>query len=251
MRKFFSADIPCEAGCRYCFAKWPDYNCQMNLRLEREYVGSNRIILYPCCDGDFFEQVELIESIKWYAEVYDKIYVSLSGKIKPADEQLVQLLGLNDWLIKKNKGFVKFAVSLSNRTMLDEIEPGTMTYEERIALAGYISSLGLHLSLTIKPVLPFITEEEYGSILKDFRPYLNRVLVGGLYINKESDFYKKYLNNYPNAKRRVEWLSNHPVWDYVENEEQMRKIKMSAQELGMQVFDSDFSLIKSIVRGTD
>ena len=164
----------------------------------------------------------------------------------------MQLLGLHEWLVKEDKGFVKFAISLSTRTMLDEIEPATMSYEERIKLAGYINSLGLPLSLTIKPVLPFITAEEYDSILKDFSSYLNRVLIGGLYVNKTSSFYADYLyNDSVCTKRKVAWLIAHPDWDYVEDAELMKKIQISAQRLGMQVFDSDSSVVKSLIEGAN
>lgn len=252
MRKFLSANIPCEAGCKYCFAKWAGYNRQPALGFESENVDSDRVILYPCCDGDFFDQVELVENVKHYTESHRKVYVSLSSKIRPTDEKIMQLLGLHEWLVRADKGFVKFAISLSNRTLLDEIEPATMSYEERIKLASYINSLGLPLSLTIKPVLPFITEEEYDSILNDFSPYLNRVLLGGLYVNKTSSFYADYLHNdYICAKRKVAWLLDHPDWDYVEDAELMKKIKISAQKLGMQAFDSDSSVVKSLIEGVN
>lgn len=252
MRKFLSANIPCKAGCKYCFAKWAGYNRQATLGFERENADSDRVILYPCCDGDFFDQVELVENVKHYTESHKKVYVSLSSKIRPTDEKIMQLLGLHEWLVKEDKGFVKFAISLSTRTMLDEIEPATMSYEERIKLASYINSLGLPLSLTIKPVLPFITAEEYDSILKDFSSYLNRVLIGGLYVNKTSSFYADYLyNDYVCTKRKVAWLIAHPDWDYVEDAELMKKIKISAQRLGMQVFDSDSSVVKSLIEGAN
>lgn len=252
MRKFLSANIPCEAGCKYCFAKWAGYNRQLTLGFEHENADSDRVILYPCCDGDFFDQVELVENVKHYTESHKKVYVSLSSKIRPTDEKIMQLLGLHEWLVKADKGFVKFAISLSTRTMLDEIEPATMSYEERIKLANYINSLGLPLSLTIKPVLPFITAEEYDSILKDFSPYLNRVLIGGLYVNKTSSFYADYLQkDYVCTKRKVAWLLDHPDWDYMEDTELMEKIKTSAQRLGMQVFDSDSSVVKSLIEGVN
>lgn len=250
MRRFLSANIPCKAGCKYCFAKWAGYNRQLDLEFEREDEDSDQIILYPCCDGDFFDQAELVEKVKHYTESHKKVYVSLSSKISPTDEEIMQLLGLHEWLVKSDKGFVKFAISLSNRTMLDEIEPATMSYEERIMLASYIHSLGLPLSLTIKPVLPFIAEEEYDSILKDFSPFLNCVLIGGLYVNKKSRFYIDYFHNDCTCtKRKVAWLLDHPDWDYVEDAELMNKIKISAQKLGMQVFDSDSSVVKSLIEG--
>lgn len=248
MRRFLSADIPCKAGCRYCFAKWNDiYHGQSLSGMDKENVDSEQIILYPCCDGDFFDQHELTDTVRRFSKSHKKVYVSLSGKVKPDDRQIKQLLLLNKRLKEENRGFVKFAVSLSCRSMIDEIEPGTMSYEERTELAGYIHDSGLPLSLTIKPVLPFVSAEEYVSILEDFRPYLQYVLTGGLYIDRTSDFYIHYLQkNYACTKRKVTWLPDHPDWDYVEDRELMEKINFSARKLGMRVFDSDIEVIKAL-----
>lgn len=249
MRKFLSASAPCKAGCKYCFAKRDDYLRQPVLRIEQENISTDEIILYPCCDGDFFDQTSLIESVKKFSDHYKKIYVSLSSKIYPSAEQMKQLLDLNAWLSNQEKGFVKFAISLSNRTMISEIEPGTMSYETRVSLAKNIKSTGLPLSLTIKPVLPFISEHEYFSILEDFHPYLNHVLIGGLYIDQTSSFYRDYIQGrYMCTKRNVMWLSDRPDWDYVEDGEQMKKIEQFAKTLGMKVFTSDSLVVQSLIK---
>lgn len=249
MRKFLSASAPCKAGCKYCFAKRDDYLRQPVLRIEQENISTDEIILYPCCDGDFFDQTSLIESVKKFSDHYKKIYVSLSSKIYPSAEQMKQLLDLNAWLSNQEKGFVKFAISLSNRTMISEIEPGTMSYETRVSLAKNIKSTGLPLSLTIKPVLPFISEHEYFSILEDFHPYLNHVLIGGLYIDQTSSFYRDYIQGrYMCTKRNVMWLSNRPDWDYVEDGEQMKQIEQFAKTLGMKVFTSDSLVVQSLIK---
>ena len=134
--------------------------------------------------------------------------------------------------------------------MIDEIEPATMSYKERIKLAKFFSSINFPLSLTIKPVLPFIPYYEYASILEDFSPYLNHVLIGGLYLNKDSSFYQDYLrNNFACTKRRVTWLPDHPNWDYIEDPELMEKIKAYAKEFNMKVFTSDSSVVKSMIEG--
>lgn len=250
MRRFLSASIPCQAGCKYCFAKWANYEQQPVWGFIQEKLDSDQVVLYPCCDGDFFNQIDLIENIKRFSESYSKVYISISGKVWPTEDQITQLIELNDWLARSNKGFVKFAISLSNRSMLDEIEPETMPYEDRIKLAKYISSINIPLSLTIKPVLPFISKDEYSSILEDFSPYLNHVLIGGLYVNKDSIFYRDYLqNDFVCIKRRVTWLSNQPDWDYIEDPELMTKIKAFAEGLNMKVFTSDSSLVKSLIEG--
>jgi len=252
VRRFLSTPIPCKASCKYCFAKWPDYSPQPHLGYDQEIMGENRIVLYPCCDGDYFNLLGFIEDVKHLSLAYDKIYVSLSRKTAPCDDQISQLLSLNEWLVAEEKGFVKFAIALSNRSMLEEIEPSTMSYQQRLELARVLSSLKLPLSLTLKPILPFIPFSDYSSILEDFRPYLTHVLIGGLYVNKDTAFYEKYiLKHYTSTKRQVVWLPNNPEWDYIEDPLLMEQNTDYADNLNMKVFTSDYPLIRSLSVGVN
>ena len=247
MRRFFSGETPCPAKCMYCFSKW-DKLYKRSPSFEQEILDSQEIILYPCCDSDFFSQHALVDNIKKYAMYQKKIYVSVSSKLKPSDKALKQLLGLHNWLISERKGFVKFAVSISNRTLLDEIEPGTMTYNERLNLASFLYSKKMPLSLTIKPVLPFVPPQEYYSIITDFNPYTLKMLIGGLYVDKSSSFYSNYLRDrYLPTKRSVMWLEDHPQWDYIEDANLMQSIKIFAKHTDVDIFDSDVALIKSFI----
>ena len=243
MRKFASVSTPCKAGCRYCFAKWSNLYKRPEPLLNRDIMDSEEIILYPSCDGEFFDQDEIIKKIKHYSKSRKKVYVSLSCKVEPTDGQLLQLEKLDKWLRDENKGFVKFAISLSCRTRLSEIEPGTMTYEERLNLARRAYNLGIATSLTIKPILPFISADEYISIIYDFKKYLSHVLVGGLYVDRKSRFYNEYLSKYPCVKREVNWIEGRPEWDYIESKDTIEKIKHESQKWGIMVFDSDAELV--------
>lgn len=248
MRVLLSSDIPCKGGCKYCFAKWSSYepldgSSSMQLSGDKE-----ELILYPCCDGDCFYQANLTERIMQLSANYQKVYVSISSKLYPSDGQINQWRNLHQWLVLNKKGFLKFAISISNRSMLNEIEPQTMLYEDRLKLALKMKEMGIPVSLTLKPVLPFISEGEYRSILEDFSPFLRHVLLGGLYVDKAMSFYSDYLGSYSCAKRKVNWLPQEPEWDYIEDPELMNQIKRNAEHLGMQVFMSDKTLIEEIAR---
>lgn len=250
MRQFFSVNIPCSARCKYCYARRSDYIVQPLLGCTQKTVDANKIILYPSCDGDFFNQVDSVKQIEHLSSSYEKIYVSVSSKTKPNEIQLGELLKLHEWLQKNDKGFVKFAISLSNRSMIDEIEPGTIQYKERLNLAKLVKNIGIPLSLTIKPVLPFIPENEYTSILDDFSSYLKCVSIGGLYVDKSSDFYQQYFSNSAMCiKRKVTWLLNEPEWDYIEDKELMMAISSHAKKINMHVFTSDSDVIQYMIDG--
>lgn len=248
MRKLFSAGIPCQAGCKYCFAKW-DMMYNGMPQLENEQISENEAIIYPCCDGEFFDQYQLIESVKRTAEKMDKVYLSISTKHLFNDEEVGCITKLNQELVSANKGFVKLAISLSNMTKLEDIEPDTMSYSERLDLARRIKDADIFLAITIKPILPFVTAEEYCQIIDDFSKYTKYFLIGGLYINRESDFYSKYISSQNIIQHRtVEWLPNHPEWEYIEDAVQFQKIRLYADNKGVFVFNSDVDLIKAYIR---
>lgn len=247
MRNLCSAQIPCSGGCKYCFAKWNDiYVGQPSL--ETAIIDDNFTILYPCCDGEFFDQHEIISAVKEVSNTAKKVYISVSTKRKLQRSELNNILSLNQWLTETGKGFVKFSVSISTKSKLNEIEPSTMTYNERLLLAEKLKLSEIWSSLTLKPILPFITVQEYIEIIRDFKPYVNDIAIGGLYVNPTSAFYKDYIQNiYVCDKRQVCWLNDRPEWFYIEDTEKMEQIKLFASQHNMHVHDSDEALIKSMI----
>lgn len=247
MRKLFSTGIPCQAGCQYCFAKWDKEYYELP-SIESEQLNEREAIVYPSCDGEFFDQYKLIDHVKKMAEKMDKIYLSISTKHLISDQEISCISKLNRELISENKGFVKLAISISNKSMLEEIEPGTMPYKERLHLANKIAQEGIFFALTIKPILPFISAEEYGQMIHDFSAYTKYVLIGGLYINRETEFYSRYLKSEHSIQhRRVEWLPGCPEWEYIEDHVQFEKIRTYAKNEKVLLFDSDVDLIKSYI----
>ena len=247
MRKLFSAGMSCKTGCQYCFSKWDSYH---HLPQLRDYIlHEKNSIIYPCCDGDFSNQEDLIESIKKIAENMDKVYVSISTKNFISNDALAALAQLNQNLLSENKGFVKLSISFSNISMINEMEPGSISYAARLSLARQIRETSILFAVTIKPVLPFVSSEEYCRIIDDFSIYTKYFLLGGLYLNPKSDFYTKYITaDYLIQKRKVEWLPEQPEWDYIENVEQFQQIRKYAADKGVFLFDSDESLIEFCIK---
>ncbi len=249
MRILYSASSPCRAGCKYCFAKWRDiYPGQPTLGEINPEKDEKKAIIYPCCDGEFFDQHNLVKMVEEYAQSMEKVYVSISTKQHMTEKNLYELVQLNNDLITANKGFVKFSISISNKTMLDEIEPGTMPYSERLGLAKCISETGIPNSLTLKPILPFISEDEYFEIIDDFSLYFRHILVGGLYVNQNSDFFLKYIaGKWDATPRSVEWITDAPKWDYIADESKISAIRDFSSNRNLHVYDSDTDLIKSYI----
>ena len=245
MRKLFSANNRCNAECAYCFAKWNGiYSKQPTF--GQEIIGEREVIVYPCCDGEFFEQQNYLCITKSIMDKMEKVYISISTKKRIAPYMLAALTDVNKKLIDNNKGFVKLGISLSNKEHIPEIEVGTLSYNERLNMLRNIALTGMPTSVTIKPILPFIPVQEYFSIIDDIAPIVDRVLLGGLYVCPDTDFYRKYIDGkFITEKREVTWLAGTPVWDYIANADQIEQIRKYAIHKGIRPFDSDIELIRS------
>lgn len=247
MRKLYSATAHCNAGCKYCFTKWDDmYSEQLPFGMER--LCSKEAIVYPCCDGEFFDQENYITIAESMMNEMDKIYFSISTKSPVTDQMLFEITKLNKLLLSESKGFVKFSISISNKTRIEEIEPGTIPYPDRLKTARRIVDADIPCSLTLKPILPFITNDEYFEVIDDFSPVIKRILIGGLYVCPNTKFYKEYIEGkFDSEKREVMWLENRPIWDYVYDAQKVESIRKYASQLGLQMFDSDIEVMKSFI----
>lgn len=248
MRKLYSATTRCNAGCKYCFTKWNGIYAEQPL-FGLEHTSEKEAIIYPCCDGEFFEQSNYIEIAKNMMENMERVYFSISTKSIVTEQMLEVISELNNLLCSENKGFVKFSISVSNKSQIDEIEPGTLAYIKRLETAQQLVQAGIPSSLTLKPILPFVPDEEYFEIINDFSPIINRMLVGGLYVCPKTQFYSEYINGqHMTEKRQVQWLVGKPTWDYVGDMQKLSRIKEHAACLGIQTFDSDIDVIKSFIK---
>lgn len=247
MRKLYSATAHCNADCKYCFTKWSNtYFEQPPFGVER--LCSKEAIVYPCCDGEFFYQKNYIDIAESMMSEMDKVYFSISTKNLVTDHMLSAIAKLNDLLHSENKGFVKFSISVTNKSKIELIEPGTLPYNDRLDTAHRLVATGIPCSLTLKPILPFIPNDEYLEILEDYSPITNRILIGGLYVCPSTTFYRDYIEGkFRSEKRRVLWLENTPIWDYISDPEKMKQIKKYATQRGLQIFDSDVDVIKSFI----
>lgn len=245
-RSLFSGDHICPSNCLYCFAKWLDYNCQSTLRDWQNQAMCP--VVYPCCDSDFERNSEILPQLWKMAKELSSLYVSISTKHTVNDDILTQYKDLNRSLIDNGKGFVKISVSITTKYRIQELEQCTDAYDERRKFFSYLKSLGFATSIIFKPVLPFIDYDEYKEIIDDFSD-CQYFLLGNLYINESTEFYRRYIENqYDLAERQISWLDERPLWKYVIQTKKLKKIAKYIQSLDKFVFNNDIDLIEHIVR---
>lgn len=235
-RCFVSSKQECKGGCKYCFAKWTDYQ-----KFPQSIQVLDNTIVYPNCDGNFFDGncKELLEIIRNLNN--ENIIVSISTKFNLDNNTLFKLQELNDHLKRNNNGMLKLSVSFSCEKSILEIEPGTMVYQERIDLVRRITGFGIPYVTVIKPILPFIDIDEYKKIIDDTIKYSNMYVIGELYVQRESTFFEKYINDKYCVveSKEVSWNGKNGRWMTVSDLERRRFIVEYIKESKGMAFESD------------
>ncbi len=245
-RRLYSSS-GCEANCKYCFSKWNNtYISQPTMQSEK--IHDDISVVYPSCDGDIINDKKGISELWQLVNNSKKIIVSMSTKCNIKEVIMNALIEINNYLVKNDKGFVKLSISLSTKTMIEKIEENALPYARRFDLLRQMTELGFYTSATIKPILPFVPNEEYYEIIDDCRSVVDRILIGGLYVDRSSEFYKQFIKDkYNITQRSVQWLNSHPMWDYVVQEEKIKQIYTYGVSKNLLVFDTDVDLIKSLL----
>ncbi len=246
-RKFFSGNVPCGASCSYCFAKWQNVESKHPIFAVEKLIKSDddSVIIYPCCDSEFFEQSIPLKDILKLKNRF--IYVSISTKQMINTNQLNYLKLLDNELKRENRGFVKLSVSFSNKYYIDRLEKGTTTYRQRVNLLEQVQNMGIYTSAIIKPILPFITLTEYKEIIDDLA-FIKKFVLGDLYVDINSRFYKEYIEGkYDVSIRKVAWLNEPEYWNVIEDVEKKRQLYEYIEKKSCEYFESDNNLILSYI----
>lgn len=244
-RKLYARKNSCGANCLYCFAQWGNYN-QPSWESEQNFTCSEEVVIYPCCDGDFFQQSIGLD------ELYNKCghkknYISISTKQDLSDEQIEMLTEINDKLIYENKGFIKIGIPFTSKSRIDEIEKGTAPYDVRKKLLSRLMEKGLNVCVVIKPLLPFISVEEYIELINDLK-FVKKFLIGDLYVDINSSFYQNYIDKSLFVQKRlVKWLDGNVTWDVIEQTEKKAAITDYINNIKCEAYESDIEVIRSFM----
>lgn len=241
-RCFNSRKTECKGGCKYCFGKWNNY-----IKFYDQEYNQDNTIIYPNCDGDFCDEYFTNEVEKLWRTTSKNIIVSVSSKFNIDDSHLAKLQKLNEMLRSTSRGFLKISMSFSCSDSIERIEPNTASYVERIETAKRIKAKGIPYLTVIKPILPFIPIEEYKRIIDDTIEINPLYVLGDLYVNENSSFYKDYIDGkYNISYRDVSWNNGNGVWGVVEATDLNRQIREYATEKGGVAFNSDSDALQNI-----
>lgn len=246
MKRAFFSGSSCPFKCQYCFAGFSQY--QPHQAFEVRSLTSDAEIYYPSCDSEAVISNDLL------AEVFAAIrqtranaIVSISTKAPILKAALRCLSEINNYLESEGRGFVKVSVSIPTKSLIGEIEPGTASFAVRRRNLEELAHVGIKTSINLRPLLPFVTDDEYQEIIEETAVLAKRFLLGPLYVDVKSRFFNRWIKGrYHTTLRRVAWASGGPLWHAVESGDQMTRIANVVRECGGRVFDNDGDVIADI-----
>ncbi len=243
-RKFYSTG-GCPYNCKYCFVEWDKYKKRGDIRDAGEICCD---IAYPSHDTEFFEIQNFLSILK---EMYSKkegyLITSISSKKSLERGDLAELADFNKELIDNEEGFIKISITFTNKSRIQEIEPGTATYKERVNNLKILSDLDIPRSIIFKPILPFISLEEYKEIIRDTSKYSGLYLLGSLYLEEDSGFFKNYIEGkFQTEEKTLKWMNNKSIKAVKESKELKDQISDIIKEKGLKSFESDRETLKYI-----
>jgi hypothetical protein len=249
-RTLYSSARACRYGCQYCFARFPRFEEHHLLPMVSVDRAPEDSVIYPACDSEFFTDARAVSELEKLVRFTGKsVRISISIKSRIGAKQAQFLRELNDRLTSADRGLIKCSISLSTKHQIENCEPRTPGYSDRLRGLRILADEGVPTSVNLKPILPFVTVTEYSEIIADTAPYTGAYLVGGLYIDTTTEFGRQIKLCYSSfiTTRRVDWLPNRPTWEYCENPLQLESIRQSIIASGRRVFDTDL-LVEDYLR---
>lgn len=241
-RSFFCGNQKCKNGCIYCFSNFTFNN--YHLELNALSVQSTNQIIYPICDSEILYQhegyldslLDLIGQQKGYK------VISISTKSYWSDKELSKLQTFNK--VHAGDKVIKLSLSFSRKYELEKFEPAAIPYHDRIVLLKRLKFFSIPTAVIIKPILPFVTLEEYKSLIDDCLPICENFIIGPLYVDDKSGFYKKYIyEKYTTEKKYCEWLKSEVL---CVNSANYKKIKAYITKCGCHCYDSDAEFLQTL-----
>lgn len=250
-RTFYSGQRDCPFGCSYCFAHSPSFKSSLWQGAFERFPLEGGSIVYPACDSEVVLDARLIAGIQAAAaKASGMTIVSVSTKAAISPRVADALHEINVRLRSNGGGFIKVSASITTKHAIAELEPRTAGYAARLRGLQMLAERDIPCAVSLKPILPDVSPGEYIEIMDDFAPVTRLFLVGGLYLDPDTEFGQTHIRTHADdvVARRVEWLPNHPIWPYIEPKRQLEGLRAHAGGMGYELFDDDVALISWILQ---
>ena len=239
-------DNQCPFGCKYCFARFAQYEPPLSLHdVERDPDLLDDIsVIYPACDVDIFGIANPLDLLRRTARFNRSICISTKA---PLSMKVVQeLRKIGEYL--GNQGEVlKVGVSFATRRQIQTLEPRTACYATRVGNLRMLQDADVLASVVLKPLLPDVPLKEYTDIIDETREYTRHFVVGDEYVDEAT--LRTDADGGPAKSvswRRVNWIRGNPVWPVRTSHGLSHDVVQYIRDCDCEAFVSDLTLMSSL-----
>ena len=206
------SQLSCPLDCTYCFVDDMTTNQSRNVA----YLTNKQIdlleklpekikLIMLGCDTEFFQnRNEAIEILKKLSK--NNKDISMITKIPITESFIDEIVKINDSMIE-NGNVLSVSISLTclSEEKVEKYEPKAPSPEKRIQALKLLFQKGIPSLLSLRPLLPDVSNEEIEEIINLTKDYVIGYYSGPLYLNND-----RIEKLFPNKK--VENEAKQPHW---------------------------------------
>lgn len=234
-REFFTTPNVCRNKCTYCFESFNDY--KFPLLCWESVKDLSDCIIYPTCNTEFIINSYIKDFFTCYVSNANSFNIfSFSIKNDMSNEDLDYLASIDTQMKVKGIGCIKVNISIASKSKLTELEPNTLNYSDRIILAKRIRESNILCGLIIKPIMPYLSVEEYKEIALDFFNIgITNIVLGDLYVSNNS----LLTHTYNSSIEQINWIKGEIKWIKISSTNTINLLESYINGIGGACFLSD------------
>ncbi len=238
---------PCPFGCRYCYTRGGEVGLarvdmeEVLCRFREFALEASFETIQFGYDGDPFARPERGLAMLRHLAIMGK-HMNFSTKALIEGSTLAALRDIRRYM--DGHGAVLSAlVSLSCWDSAAMVEPHTPSPAERMRTVANLTSIGIPVFITLRPILPHIPDAEYERVVVEgVRAGSEGFVVGPLYADKRGQFVRFIppgtLATVASRTSIVSWSAHAPTWTRYEDTERLQWLISMIERRGGRAFES-------------
>ncbi len=238
---------PCPFGCRYCYTRGGEVGlarvdmAEVLTRFRKFAQEATFETIQFGYDGDPFARPERGLAMLRQLALLGK-HMNFSTKALIEGSTLAALQDIRCYM-DEHKAVLSALVSLSCWDSAAGVEPHTPSPAERMRTVANLKDIGIPAFITLRPILPHISDEEYERVvIEGVRAGSEGFVVGPLYVDRRGQFArfipKGALETVPNQTATVSWSAHEPAWTRYEDTDRFRRLVSMIERCGGRAFES-------------
>ncbi|HLJ36473.1 MAG TPA: radical SAM protein [Ktedonobacteraceae bacterium] len=246
---------PCPFGCRYCYARGGEVGLarvdmeDVLSRFRKFALDASFETIQFGYDGDPFARPERGIAMLRQLALVGK-HMNFSTKALIEGSTLAALQDIRRYM-DEHHTVLSALVSLSCWDSATVVEPHTPTPAERMRTVANLTSIGIPAFITLRPILPHISDTEYERVvIEGVRAGSEGFVVGPLYSDRRGQFVRfippETLASVSSQTTTVSWSPHAPTWTRYEDTNRLQGLISMIERCGGRAFESSADVMTMV-----